>query len=137
MEPQLVCIPPDDVERIWPGMVHDLIDAAFAASNVPMPPDILDQMRAGSRQLWLGVTEDATIVAAALTQIFDMREGRACKLMECGATAGLRNLAHLRAGIEQYAKHNGCDTMLIEGRPGWARAAPDYRVTAVILEKRI
>lgn len=137
MEPQLVCIPAGDVDRLWPGVVRDLIDAAFAASNVPMPPDILDQLQRGSRQLWLGVTEDATIVAAALTQIFEMREGRACKLLECGATTGLHNLATLRAGIEQYAKHNGCDRMLLEGRRGWERAAPDYVVTGIILEKRI
>lgn len=137
MQPQLVCIPRDSIAKIWFGKVRDLIDAGFAASNVPLPDDILQQMERGDRQLWLGVTDDSEIVAAALTQVFEMREGRACKLMECGATAGLRALAHLRAGIEEYAKHNGCDRMLIEGRAGWIRAAPDYRVTAVILEKRI
>jgi len=137
VQPQLVCIPADSVELIWPGKVHDLIDSAFAASNLAMPTDILDQLRSGSRQLWLGVTEDAAIVAAATTQIFEMREGRACKLLECGATTGLHNLAALRAGIEQYAKHNGCDRMLLEGRRGWERAAPDYVVTGIILEKRI
>jgi hypothetical protein len=71
-----------------------------------------------------------------VTQIFEMRSGKVCKMMECGGTR-LNEWKHLRTEIEEYAKHQGCDRVLVTGRPGWAVALPDYRTTAVVLEKRI
>jgi hypothetical protein len=131
----LVCIPPTDVWKIWPG-VSGLIDAGYAASDVPMPNDILDQLRSGTMLLWLAVDEEGQITAAMLTQLFEMRTGKMCKMMECGGDR-LREWKHLRAEIEQYAKREGCDRVLVEGRPGWARVLTDYTTIAVVLEKRI
>lgn len=133
---QLICMPPEEVYKIWPGTVHNLIDAGFAASDVPMPADLLEQLKYGTRLLWLVTEIDATIVAAMLTQIFEMRSGRLCKMMECGGT-DLARWKHFRADIERYAKAEGCDRVMLEGRPGWAGVLPDYRTTAVVLEKRI
>jgi hypothetical protein len=133
---ELVCIPPSDVAKIWDGTVRDMIDAGFAASDVPMPDDLLEQMKNGTRLLWLAVTADAKIVAAMLTQIFPMRSGKALKMMECGGTE-LARWMHLHAQIEQYAKTEGCDRVLVVGRPGWRGVLRDYRVTSVTLEKRI
>jgi hypothetical protein len=133
---RLICIPPEEVYKIWRGTVHDMIDAGFAASDVPMPDDIAEQLKYGRRLLWVVTTPDAMIVAAMLTQLFDMRSGKLCKMMECGG-ARLSEWAHFRGKIEQYAKAEGCDRVLVEGRVGWAAMLTDYRVTGVTLEKRI
>lgn len=133
---QLVCMQPDEVWKIWPGIVHDLIDAGFAASDVPMPDDIVEQLKYGKRVLWLAVLDDGTIVAAMLTELFEMRSGKVCKLMECGGSH-LDDWKHMRFEIEAYAKGEGCDRVMVIGRPGWAGVLKDYRTTGVVLEKRI
>lgn len=132
----LICIPPEEVYKIWPGQVHDMIDAGFAASDVPMPADLLEQLKYGTRLLWLAVTFESVIVAAMLTQLFEMRSGKVCKMMECGGTR-LDQWKDFRTQIEQYAKAEGCDRVIVEGRRGWSRVLNDYKVTAVVLEKRI
>lgn len=132
----LICIPPEEVYKIWHGPVHDMIDAGFAAFDVPMPVDILEQLKYGTRLLWVAADEEAEIVAAALTQIFPMRSGLVCKVLECGGEK-MREWISLRDQIEQYAKREGCGRVMIEGRPGWARMLPDYAMIGVTLEKRI
>lgn len=129
-------MPPEEVWKIWPGVVHDMVDAGFAAFDVPLPPDILEQLKYGTRLLWLAVDGQGRIVAALLTQLFEMRSGRTCKVLECGGEK-MRTWVHLRAGIEEYAKREGCGRVIVEGRGGWARMLPDYRMIGVTLEKRI
>lgn len=133
---QLICVPKDDVAKLWHGPVRDMLDAAFSASDVPMPDDLLEQLETGTRLLWLVVTPEAAIVAAMMTQLFEMRSGRACQMMECGG-GRLAEWKHMHIEIEEYAKREGCDRVMVTGRPGWAGVLPDYRTTAVILEKRI
>lgn len=133
---QLICIPKGDVAKLWHGPVHDMLDAAFAAADLPMPEDLLQELETGTRLLWVVVTDEATIVAAMMTQLFEMRSGRVCKMMECGGSR-LDEWKHMRAAIEQYAKREGCDRVMVIGRPGWAAILDDYRTTAVVLEKRI
>jgi len=136
VELTLECIPPECVSRIWKGPVSDLIDAGFAASDVPMPDDLLEQLRYGTRLLWAVATPDGEIVAAMLTQIFEMRSGKACKMLECGGSR-LEDWAKFCDHIEQYAKVEGCDRVLVVGRPGWSRVLHGFKVTSVTLEKRI
>lgn len=133
---ELVCIPPADVRKIWDGVVRDMIDAGFAASDVPMPDDILEQLTKGTRQLWLAVNGEARIKAAMLTQLFPMRHGMLLKMMECGGHAMVEWLP-LRTRIEQYAKAEGCDRVHVTGRVGWRGVLKDYKIVSVTLEKRI
>lgn len=133
-EIELLCIPPDSVRKIWSGVFH-MIDAGFAAFDVPMPTDILEQLEGKTRQLWVAVA-DGKIKAAMLTQIFEMRSGKICKALECGGE-DLYSWLPLRTGIEEFAKREGCVRVIVEGRPGWSRLLPDYKMIGVTLEKRI
>lgn len=133
---ELVLIPAGDVAKIWSGTVRDMIDAGFAANDVPMPEDMLEQLSSGARQLWLAVAADARIHAAMLTAVYAMRSGKMLKMMECGGS-GMHTWLPLRAKIEEYAKAQGCDRVMVEGRMGWRGVLRDYRITGVTLEKRI
>lgn len=132
----LVCVEPGLTTRFWP-MVRDMIDRSYAASDCETPPDLLAELMAGRKLLWIAIDTKDTIVAAMITAMWSMRGGgRMLKMHECGGER-LEEWKHLRAEIEQYAKAEGCDRVMIEGRPGWSRLMPDYKLTAVILEKRI
>lgn len=133
---QLLCIRKEDVTKIWRGDVHDMLDAGFAAADMQMPDDILEQLETGTRLLWVAVTVEAKIVAAMLTQLFEMRTGKVCKMMECGGTR-LSDWKHMCVEIERYAKDEGCTSVMVTGRPGWSGVLTDYKITAVILEKKI
>jgi hypothetical protein len=133
---ELVCIPREDVSKIWAGTVHDMIDAGFAASDLPMPDDILEQLESGARQLWVAVTTEARIAAAMLTSILITRHGKTFNMMRCGGSE-LTEWLPLLAQIEQYAKSAGCDSVLVTGRMGWRGVLKDYKIVSVTLEKRI
>lgn len=132
---QLVCVPPAEVWKIWPR-IEGLVDKAFAAFDMPIPVDIREQMRRGTRLLWVAVDTEAKIVGISLTQLFEMRSGKVCKILE-SAGSQMSECLELMPQIEQYAKREGCSRVIVEGRPGWARMLPDYRTIGVTLEKRI
>jgi len=134
---ELILIPQADAAKIWYGIVHDMIDAGFAASDVPMPEDMLEQLSEGKRQLWVAVTADAHIQAAMLTAVYKMRSGgKMLKMMECGGSS-MHTWLPLRDQIEEYAKSQGCDRVIVEGRIGWRGVLKDYKIVSVTLEKRI
>jgi len=132
----VMCVPPEEVYKIWKGAVHDMVDSGFAAFDVPMPDDILQQLKYGTRLLWIAVDASSHIHAALLTQLFEMRSGKVCKVLECGGHK-MKTWVHLRTKIEDYAKAEGCGRVIVEGRAGWARMLPDYRMIGVTLEKAI
>jgi hypothetical protein len=43
----------------------------------------------------------------------------------------------LIAGLEAYARAEGCAAMRIYGRRGWLKLLPDYRTSRVLLEKEL
>lgn len=132
---KLLPVDPAMVTQVWP-IVSKMINEAFAASDAVTPPDLLDELRAGTRLLWVVVAGDVSIVAAGMTTIRATRTGKLCKILETGGEHA-RQWAHLRGVIEAYAKSEGCDRVVIEGRLGWTRMFPDYKTVGVILEKRI
>lgn len=133
---KLLCVKPEMVTGLWP-VVRRMIDDAFAASDMVMPADLLQQLCEGKRLLWVVADpEGLNIVAAGMTCIYTMRSGtKMCKILEsAGDGAGLVQSVGV---IEAYAKGEGCDRVMIEGRVGWQRTFPDYKTVGVILEKRL
>jgi hypothetical protein len=156
-ECQLVCIPPDCVHLVWPR-VAGLIEAAMRRGDLSSFAAVAAAVSAGRAQLWVAwESEDAEIVAAAVTELHQTEWRKVCCIVACGAAsheehqgvhARLRGLCRRRPGdmarwldllapIEDWASAEGCDAMRIMGRKGWARVLPDYRVKRVVLEKEI
>jgi hypothetical protein len=78
-------------------------------------------------QLWI-LCRDAAIVGALVTEIVRWPRRAVCRLVLAGAQDGLREewLA-CRGVIEAWARQEGCASMEIYGRPGWARLVPGAR----------
>ncbi len=81
--------------------------------------------------LWI-VIDQSKITAACVTSLV----GDACEIVATSGT-GVNNWVHLIEGIEKYARAEGQVRVRIIGRKGWARLLPDYKQTAVVLERRI
>lgn len=132
---ELIAVDPARVEKIWHA-ARPLIENAYKDSDQNIPFNILHDLTKGRRLLWLAVDEKETIIAAMLTQLFEMASGKMCKMQECGGER-MQEWKHLRARVEDYARAEGCTRVLVEGRPGWERIMPDYERVAVVLEKRL
>ena len=59
-----------------------------------------------------------------------------CTIVACGGRH-LSKWKHLIARLEQFAKAEGCKSIAIMGRRGWAREYPAYKLTSVTLEKEL
>lgn len=132
---RLIAVDPKRVAEIWPA-ARPLIEKAYKDGDQVIPLSILADLRTGKRLLWLAVDGEETIIAAMLTQLFNMVSGKMLKMQECGGER-MPEWKHLRRRIEDYARAEGCTRVLVEGRPGWQRIMPDYERVAVVLEKRL
>lgn len=134
MDEQAYCVPRENCAEVWPG-VAKMIEEAYKFADENVPPDTLDQLRSGHRQLWI-VWDGRTVLSAALTRINVQRSGLACQIAACGGTQGDRWI-HLIKRIEDWAKAEGCRKMVIEGRMGWERKLLGYHRVRVVLEREL
>jgi hypothetical protein len=131
----ICAVQPDDVDRVWPYAAPFLLKS-YHRANQDIPASLRGDLRAGRRVLWLLLKDRVTITGAGITAIFDMRQGRTCKIEHFGAR-GWKKWLWCVAVIEDYARLNGCDNVRFEGRLGWERLLRDYRPSAVLMEKRL
>jgi len=120
---------------MWP-IVRPFLERSYAKANQDIPETVLDDLRADRRRLWVVVVGSDEIIAAGTTALYQMKTGKMCKIEHFGGM-GMNFWLDQLAVIEQYAREQGCDRVMFEGRRGWGRKLVDYQQTAVILEKRL
>jgi hypothetical protein len=130
---ELICVDPKRIREIWPHVVH-LIHDAVRHTNLSHTLDIELDVLHGNGLLWLAY--DGTIKAAMTTALIKTDSDKVCILTACGGN-DMRDWLPLHAGIEAYAKAEGCSRVRIYGRKGWARVLDGYHVEHVVLERRI
>src|SRR5213592_2789449 len=118
MNIELVCVPPDKVNLIWPKVKH-LIYTAMRRGNFgsfkPVESNLLD----GHALLWLAV-DGKEIHAAAVTELHQTEWRKVCVTVALGGE-GMQEWIHFRDRVEQFAKEEGCSAVRIIGREGWIR----------------
>lgn len=130
---QLVCIAPNLARAFYP-IVADMIDKGFAVGDELVPPDLIERLEDKLMMLWTAVLPSGKVVCVCLTELVKMRSGLYCRLTQCGGES-IEAWRHLPAGIEEYARAEGCVKMVLGGREGWERVLVGYRRTWVTLEK--
>jgi hypothetical protein len=143
---RLICIDPAQVREFWPH-VAPLIEAAMRKGRLTNYVDVERDVLAGGALVWIAWNGE-NIKAAAVTEIASANGERFCTIVACGAQTSLRSLRKLDcddrrqwlpliAGLESYARAEGCAAMRIYGRRGWLKLLPDYRTSRVLLEKEL
>jgi hypothetical protein len=74
--------------------------------------------------------------AAMVTEIQTWPQGKWLQIWLAGGDLG-ELVTELRPAAEAYAKSLGCTLAIINGRPGWQAALPDYKRVAVALAKEL
>jgi hypothetical protein len=135
---ELVCVDPKRVHEIWPNVAGLLCKATLRtglAAFDDVQRDILD----GHALLWIAVSREEdhlAIEAVASTSLQHTDVGKVCVITAC-AGAGMSRWLPLIAGIESYAKNEGCACVRIFGRKGWLRALEGYRAKHIVLDKEL
>jgi hypothetical protein len=130
---ETVCVDPDRVAEIWPH-VRGYIAAAVDRCRNATEQDIAEALSLQQALLWVR-TDGERLEAACVTQLIETPDGLACDVMACGGRCEDWQAAF--APIEAYANDEGCTTVRIEGREGWKRLFPDYRLSSITLTKRL
>jgi hypothetical protein len=118
--------------------VEPVLAEAMEYSNFDTTADILFDLLAERALLWI-VHTGPEIDAALVTQLKTDKHG---KLLSIWALAG-KNMDHwlqLHSEIAAFAKREGCNRMVHELRPGFARVMSKqfgYRLTHSTIEKAI
>ena len=97
--------------------------------------DVEADVLASNAWLWLAI-ENTTVLATAVTKVTQENGGRLCTIVAC-AGRDWTKFGGLIAGLEAYARAEGCSAVEICGRPGWMRRLPHYRVTKIVMRKQI
>lgn len=130
----LLCIAPETVPQVWPhcsAFIRRALERGSAGDFAGVERSVLN----ARALLWVAWDGDK-IMSAAVTELAKFGDVKVCTIVACGGD-GLNNFLPLIAGIEKYAKAEGCDISRIDGRKGWARVLPGYKIARVTLERRL
>lgn len=120
---------------MWP-LVGEFIEAACMKFGEPLTSDLRDDLDTGAALLWAAWDGEA-FKAAATTMLVPQQTGDlVCHITTCGGT-DREQWIDLMAGIEDWARQEGCGAVRITGRKGWARALRGYRPERVVLAKAL
>jgi hypothetical protein len=133
----LVPVAPSLVAGVWPH-AGPLVKRAMDRTKLGNFADVEREVLAGLQLLWLAWNGTA-IDAAAVTRLVEINHERICIVVACGARKGAASLdwRPLIAGIEQFARDEGCVATRIIGRKGWQRILADYRATYVVMDRKL
>jgi hypothetical protein len=127
-------VEPGTAVQIWPR-VSDMIESGLAVCDELMPADILERISSGKMLLWVAIEEtNGIIIAAMTTELVKMRSGLTCWMCQCGGDR-MRDWSRFHVKIEEYARAEGCVSVVLDGREAWKRVLEGYRVRSVRLEK--
>ena len=135
---KLVQIPPEAARQTWP-LIDAWIEDATGRSNGRFTPDaILAEIESGDQQLWIvWNTEKAEARAVGVSQLLVYPTGMKVADVIILTGEGRKDWKHVLTSFEEWAKEQGCGIAQVLARRGWARELPDYKMSHVLLEKRL
>jgi len=139
-EPEIVLIPKEDVDRVA-GLAGPLLEKGIGAlRGTATATGLLRQCAEDHMQLWLEVQPlSSTVDVAIITELVRCEEILLARVvLACGSGLFRAPARRYLATLESWARFQGCDRIIIQGRAGWARYLPDpYEEIARVWERRL
>jgi len=103
-------------EWLAPAMEHSAGESTLE--------DILNKLESGVALCWMYTNEEDKPITVSVTEIIQYGRKKVCHII---TTTGDWKAAHETHDImEQFAISNGCNSVMVWGRPGWARELVKY-----------
>lgn len=128
-----VCVDPAVIDQVWP-VARELIRTAMQRCGFLSEfPNVENAVARGGMLLWLA-WDGKVILAAAVTQLTIDMGSKVGTIVACAGN-DLSRFGELRARLEQHFRDEDCTVSRINGRKGWLKHYPDYRIKSVTMEK--
>jgi hypothetical protein len=125
-------VPAAAVPSLWPSARRFIERALAEGGGHLLAEDVLAALRRREMQLWVLRSGDV-LVGALVTEIVRWPRRTVCRLVLAGAQDGWRETwLPWRGLLERWAREEGCASIEIYGRPGWARLVPGARKRVVL-----
>lgn len=132
--PPLMCVGPENLDRIWP-FAEPLLRKAYAEMDEFMPSNLLQWLKQGKGQLWVGI--EANRIVYAFTTSLEARPSGLCLRVLALGGEGLEHIRTCESILAKFARDEGCVKITSEGRNGWVRSMPGYKMTRAFFEKEL
>lgn len=109
--------------RCAPFIEPALADGAYSLG------DVLSEVLEGRAKFW------PMARSAVVTRVLDYPKCRVLRVWIAGGD--LDELAGFLPAADNYARSENCVRVELEGRKGWAKALPGYKVTKVVMAKEL
>jgi hypothetical protein len=128
-------IQPAEIEAVW-GEVCPWIAAACKRNRGKFDEqDIRAGLLSGEDQLW--IWKSPTAFAVGITRLENYPKQRVCTIRIVTGTNAAEWQESAMETIKRWAKENGCSSMSLCARPGWARRLKGFEQTHVFLEQSL
>ena len=123
-EVQVSLVPTEHVLNVWPAVVGYVADALAYTYGRYEPEDTLDELLAGTHQLWIAF-EDGDINGAVISHILQYPRKRflGCPIVTGDEFSAWK--APMLNILQRFAADNDCDGLEATARLGWARVFKD------------
>jgi hypothetical protein len=129
-------VQPRDLESCW-DRIRPHLERFEKETSRTDAETLKRQIKSKDRQLW-GVGTETEITGVVVTEIYETARGLVCWIW---AAAGTESKSHemtrVYQHIENWARDLGCRTIGINGRKGWLRVLPNFKLTAYVMEKEL
>jgi hypothetical protein len=132
-------VPREEILGLWETIGPLLNRPSERTPGIRNANNILDDALDGFAMLWV-VSPDSNpghIVMAMETKRLDTPVGPICELVSLGGEDMGKWFDTVLEQLEALAKAEGFARIRAVGRPGWKRLMAEYRMIAVVLEKRL
>ena len=126
---RLQFVPVWDVADVWPE-VEPLLAKAVTKQTAMSLDSLREDCLRGKFWLW-----HIPSVVAMVTEIQQFPCERIEMIVLCGGLEMEQWIESADATLTRHARHFGCDAVMIVGRQGWSRAAPQYSAVASVMRK--
>lgn len=126
-----VCVDPRMIDRFWP-LAEPLLKPAMEW-GLTDEAKIVRELWVANALLWLA-WDGTEVLAAAITTINSSNGKKFCTIVACGGHH-MEQWGFLVGKLEEFAKKEGCASIVIYGRKGWGKKLPEYGLRGVILER--
>ena len=126
-------IPSFQVEAIWPS-IEALIGRALAeCGGWYTPESVKCAALLGDMQIWV-ISRGKWVLGVGVTEIRNYPSGARVAWIFALAGESFDLWAHHLETVRSWAKAQGCKSVAVNGRKGWARKLNGWRELSVVLE---
>ena len=123
----------EEAVEIW-HQRKELIERALKVCGDPANLNTVAGMVHRGEALFWALGDSACVTTFRRYNV--SQEGEEVDVCHIWAAGGsLDDLVRMEEQIEDWARAQGADRLTITGRPGWKKALPGYKQTAILLQK--